>query len=147
MKKNKKDEIIGKTEMREIRKMETIEMEVSGEKNHLWTLSQKENCIKQIISRERTKEAPLGGHYHKGEDPSKDPEVFGLIKGKMKVTLHNQKGDSEEFVLEEGYELRIQPFVHHDFDVIEDIVLLECRISLFNIKNQDIYHWPDDLSS
>lgn len=134
-----KNEIIGKTKMREIKKISPIEMEDFEEFNYEWTLPRG----KQIIVRIRKKGSKLAGHYHKGEDPSKKPEKFFLAEGKMKVTLIDQEENKEFITLEQGHSLMIPPFIAHQFEAIEDIILLEYRITPFNREKQDIHYLPD----
>ena len=140
MEDNKKDEIIEKTEMRKIKKLEPIELEDFQEFNYEWNLPGK----KQVIARVRKEGSKLAGHYHKGRDPSKKPERFFIAQGKVELTLVDQKGDSETLILEKGHNFEINPYIAHQMKVIskEDLILIEYRISPFHREDQDTHYLP-----
>lgn len=59
-----------------------------------------------------------GGHYHK-----MNTEAFYMIKGRCSVTARKDGiEETEEFVA--GDFFRIGPYVSHDFDYLEDAVLV-----------------------
>jgi len=59
-----------------------------------------------------------GGHYHK-----LNTEAYYIIRGRCKVTAY--KGDERESkVFASGDFFRIGPYIKHDFDYIEDTVLV-----------------------
>lgn len=59
-----------------------------------------------------------GGHYHK-----MNTEAYYIIQGTCKVTA--RRGDEEESeVFQAGDFFRIGPYITHDFDYIEDSVLV-----------------------
>ena len=59
-----------------------------------------------------------GGHYHK-----LNTEAYYIVKGSCKVTARKD-GEVESEVFKEGDFFRIGPFVSHDFDYIEDSILV-----------------------
>jgi hypothetical protein len=142
MEEKKEKRVAWKTKMREIRKAKAIELEDPREINYLCNLSFMRKVLKEVIVRRREAGSKLAGHRHSGKDPSKDPEIFFLAKGSMKVHLANRSLDEETFVLEQGYYLIIYRDVSHQFKAEEDIVLLEYRISFFDEKNQDTEYAP-----
>jgi len=92
----------------------------------------------------RKKGSVLGGHYHKGKDPSKNPERFFIATGKLKGKFIGPDGREKEKTLEvhsgeRALELTIYPFVWHSFEVLEDTLLIESRITPFNPKKPDTY--------
>ena len=67
-----------------------------------------------------------GEHYHKGENPLKNPEVNIILKGKMKYVLENvETGEKEEIIVEGPVMLEIFPFVNHVIEALEDSFFLE----------------------
>lgn len=59
-----------------------------------------------------------GGHYHK-----LNTEAYYIIQGKCKVTAY--KGEERESrVFTSGDFFRIGPYVTHDFDYVEDSILV-----------------------
>lgn len=59
-----------------------------------------------------------GGHYHK-----LNKEAFYIISGKLRLTLRRD-GRTEELVFGKGEMFAISPYCSHDFDYIEDTVLV-----------------------
>ena len=92
----------------------------------------------------RKKGSILGNHYHKGEDPSKNPERFFLAMGKLKGKFRGPDGKEKEKTLEvkfgeQALELTIYPFAWHSFEVLEDTLLVESRITPFDPDKPDVY--------
>ncbi len=87
----------------------------------------------------RRKGSRLGGHYHKGEDPSKNPERFFIVKGRMKALFIGPNNERKEEILEERRELTIYPNVPHYLEVLEDTILAESRITPFDPGHPDTY--------
>ncbi|MCD6367602.1 MAG: hypothetical protein J7L45_00790 [Candidatus Aenigmarchaeota archaeon] len=81
-----------------------------------------------------------GNHYHKGEDPSKNPEKFLIIKGKMKFRAESLEGELlREEIVDDLTEIRIPPFVKHTFEALEDTWFIEYRKTPFDKNNPDTY--------
>lgn len=59
-----------------------------------------------------------GGHYHKI-----NKEGFYVISGKFKLLLE-EDGVQEEYILKAGDMFIIKPYQKHDFEYIEDTVLV-----------------------
>ncbi|MEK6945408.1 MAG: hypothetical protein AABW63_01305 [Nanoarchaeota archaeon] len=94
----------------------------------------------QLTVFERKKGTVFGGHYHKGLDPSKNPERLFLIKGQLKLLAHNGMIDSSlEETVNEGEELLIFPGIIHSFHSLTDIIILEYRSTIFDRNNSDTF--------
>ena len=97
---------------------------------------------RQITVIVRKKGSKIGGHFHKGKDPDKNPERLFVAKGKMRAIFANE-GTMHVKVLEEGDYFTIPPGVAHGMIVIdEDLVLLEYRSTHYNKDKKDTYPTP-----
>ena len=94
----------------------------------------------QITVFERNKGTRFGMHYHKGEDPSKNPERFYLAKGIIKATFtsHNSK-EREEHIFEAGQILEIHPNIYHAMEALADCIFIEYRVTHFDPNKSDTY--------
>lgn len=59
-----------------------------------------------------------GGHYHK-----LNTEAYYVIKGRCKVTARRGE-ETEERIFKQGDFFRIGPYIMHDFDYLEDSILV-----------------------
>ncbi len=59
-----------------------------------------------------------GGHYHKY-----NTEAYYIVRGKCRVTAY-RKEEKESMEFTEGDFFRIGPYITHDFDYLEDSVLV-----------------------
>lgn len=59
-----------------------------------------------------------GGHFHK-----LNTEAYYIIKGSCRVTAYRDR-QKESVVFKEGEFFRIGPYVVHDFDYLEDSILV-----------------------
>tara|TARA_Y100000310_G_scaffold339688_1_gene433149 strand:+ start:4327 stop:4797 length:471 start_codon:yes stop_codon:yes gene_type:complete len=81
-----------------------------------------------------------GGHYHKGEDDSKDPERLFLISGVVLFDACNPKGEGLSRKIQVGTELIISPYVWHRTKVLSNsAVYVEHRSTVFDRENPDTY--------
>ncbi|MBI1957318.1 MAG: hypothetical protein HYS44_02575 [Candidatus Niyogibacteria bacterium] len=91
----------------------------------------------------RRKGEEFGGHFHKGDDPAKNPELFLLLSGAVLVKLVDKDGRvSEEFLNASGgpVELVIHPWIFHEVKALEDCVFIEDRgPSKFDPDRPDTY--------
>jgi|APSaa5957512622_1039677.scaffolds.fasta_scaffold233397_1 hypothetical protein len=95
---------------------------------------------KQVSIYMRNKGVKFAQHYHKGEDPSKNPERFFLIKGKVKFSCSNMSGsEKEEFIVSEGHEALISPNIIHSAIALEDSIFIEYRTTPFDKNKSDTY--------
>lgn len=101
---------------------------------------------RQITIFERKKGTKFGMHFHRGEDPSKNPEQFYLVSGKIsaKFLYQSYQGKkiftAEECVIKAGSTLTIYPFVYHEMNALEDCVFIEYRITHFDKEKPDTYN-------
>lgn len=94
---------------------------------------------KQITILERKKGAIFGQHYHKGEDPSKNPEQFFLAYGRVRIRFEGGGEESEEHILDAGAFISIDPFIYHELEALEDCVLVEYRKTIFDPASPNTY--------
>ena len=93
----------------------------------------------QITIYER-KRGSRSKHFHKGEDPSKNPERLFLIKGKMRI-IFETNGVWVERILTAGTELIIWPPTRHEVEVLEDAIFVEYRVTHFNPDEPDSHNY------
>lgn len=103
------------------------------------TFEWKLNNGHQISIYSRKKGSKLGGHFHKGGDPSKNPERFYLMVGKIKIIFIEQDGKRIEKILEANSSLLIRPNVKHWMIPLTDVTYIEYRITHFDPDNPDTY--------
>lgn len=89
---------------------------------------------KQLSIYYRSKGVEFAKHYHTGADPSKNPERFFLLKGKVKFII-----DNDEYVIEEKHEVLIYPNVVHTAIALDDVIFVEYRATEFDPENSDTY--------
>ena len=94
---------------------------------------------RQLTIYERKKGLSLGNHYHKGEDPSKNPEILFLAKGEFRLVAYDKQGQRFEADVQEGNEIKIYPNVLHSLETLTDIILLEYRSTVFDRAKPDTY--------
>jgi len=94
----------------------------------------------QITIYERLPGIKFGNHFHKGTDPSKNPERLFVVKGKMKVILKKDEKE-DEIVLSAGQEIIIYPGVIHSMETISDepVILIEYRTNYFDPLEPDTF--------
>lgn len=84
----------------------------------------------------------FAGHFHKGEDPSKNPEYFLLLKGRIQVSFQ-KRGESNQELVVDGkrgpVEITIQPWVLHKMKALAKSIYLEYKPRKFNPTRPDIY--------
>jgi len=94
----------------------------------------------QVSVFKREKGMPFANHYHKGEDPSKNPEKFFVVSGKVKLMAYNGvTNKSLEAVVDCGTEILIFPDILHTFEALTDVIFLEYRSTPFDKDNPDSY--------
>ncbi|MFA6410091.1 MAG: hypothetical protein WCW26_00750 [Candidatus Buchananbacteria bacterium] len=91
----------------------------------------------QITNYYRHAGQQFGQHVHHGTDPSKNPELLFLAKGRMAVTLVGLDGVTEEVTLEEHDTLTIWPGVKHSMKALTDVLIIEPRRTHFDPESPD----------
>jgi len=95
---------------------------------------------KQVTVYLRNKSVKFGCHYHRGDDPSKNPERFFLIKGKVKLFAKNLKtGEELETTIDEGTEILIEPWIYHEMKALTNVIFIEYRKTPFKKERVDSY--------
>ena len=87
-----------------------------------------------------------GGHFHKGDDKSYDPQRIIMLQGKMKLRFTNLDGEVEEAIIEVGDYLEVPKMVFHEYECLEDCILLESREQEYNTNNADS-HSEEEFNS
>lgn len=96
--------------------------------------------IVQISSYVRKKGTVAGNHFHKGDDPSKNPEIFMLVSGKGKLWAYNKRTKEEKEVeIGPGTVIKFWPNVLHKITSLTDVAYIEPRITPFDPKRPDTY--------
>ena len=93
----------------------------------------------EITIVDRNKGFKFGGHYHKGDDPSKNPEKLFLAKGKMNAIFVSKDNNKTELTLEAPVFLTIFPGTHHLFEALDNVIIVEARTTRFNKDYPDSY--------
>ncbi|MBI4135636.1 hypothetical protein HY477_02790 [Candidatus Uhrbacteria bacterium] len=90
----------------------------------------------------RKKGAHFAHHYHTGSDPSKNPERFFLIIGRVKVTWWSKVKKKTIQIARAGEEIAIPAMIPHCFDALEDCWFLEYRTNHFDPTHPDVVVLP-----
>lgn len=85
----------------------------------------------------------FGGHFHKGEDPSKDPELFKLISGKMEFCFYDKHQGRRVVTIDATDHvpvlLIIKPYLLHYANAITDVIFSEFRVTPFDPAHSDTF--------
>lgn len=88
--------------------------------------------VRQISWFSRPKGTLFGDHFHTGKDPSKRPELFGVVHGSFEFHAYDKfTGERGSAVLQEGDVISINPHILHRFQALTDVVYIEPRISIY----------------
>lgn len=94
----------------------------------------------QVTYYKRKQGMKFACHFHTGEDPSKNPELFFLLQGKVKIVAENGKTqEKEEIIVEERNMITIEKGVYHEFEALSDVSFLEYRSTLFDERKSDCF--------
>lgn len=96
-------------------------------------------CTLQITVYERKEGVTFGAHFHKGDDPSKNPERFFLAAGEIWAFFEDLNGNCERLVIKPGSEITIAPWILHTMTPLEDVILIEQRVTIFDREHSDTY--------
>jgi hypothetical protein len=94
----------------------------------------------QVTVYYRAKDTFFAQHFHKGEDSSKKPELFLLLQGKIEFTyIDPSTGEKISHIIEQGTEVKVQPYVKHQAKALENCIFIEYRSQVFNTEHSDTY--------
>jgi len=94
----------------------------------------------QVTVYRRTKNTVFAQHYHSGKDPSKNPELFLLIEGRVEFLYIDPETDKKHsYIIEPFTEVRVQPQVKHQVRALEDSLFIEYRAQAFDPENPDTF--------
>ena len=93
----------------------------------------------QVTIYQRKKGSICGNHFHKGDDPSKNPERFFLVQGTMRLKAWNLHGEHMNCLVEAGTEMILEPNVLHSLEAQTDVTYIEYRSTVFNKAKPDCY--------
>lgn len=88
----------------------------------------------------------VGDHFHKGEDPSKDPEQTILLSGVVKCITQKPGGEKIEIIIDaKGGPVLVEigPMVWHVFECQTDCVFVERRVTHFDPARSDCYPFSE----
>ncbi|MDP3948015.1 MAG: hypothetical protein Q8Q41_05000 [bacterium] len=97
---------------------------------------------RQVSVYRRLKGERFASHFHKGDDPSKNPERFLLLAGTLCADFLDREGNEWSVALNASHdpvELVIQPWVLHRMDALEECVYIEYRVNPFDQGAPDTY--------
>ena len=96
----------------------------------------------QVSAFRRLKDEYFANHFHKGDDPSKNPERFLLLDGVLQVEILDIDGNYSKEILEtnsDPVELIIQPWILHRMKALQECLYVEYRKTIFNPDSPDTY--------
>ncbi|MFH1590910.1 MAG: hypothetical protein ABIC95_03195 [archaeon] len=80
----------------------------------------------------------FGDHFHRGKDPSKDPEYFYFVSGTAVLSAFDRKTKTRMTAKIGPHTLvEIDPFIFHRFEAETDVVFIEYRRSLYDPADPD----------
>ena len=99
---------------------------------------------RQITIYRRRKGEKFAAHFHKGEDPTKNPERFVLLEGRMWMDFEDVDGNRKETVLDakkgkKQPELTVEVGVLHTAIALTNCLYIEYRRQYFDPGNPDTY--------
>lgn len=103
---------------------------------------------RQITVYKRLSKEEAGSHFHKGEDPAKNPELFLLTSGEIIFEFVDSKGAhfTKRLSAKNGpVELIIHPYVLHRATPLTKCSFIEYRTTRFNPEKPDTWepkHFP-----
>lgn len=77
------------------------------------------------------------GHFHKGIDPSCNPQIVYVLKGSMEFTCIDPSGNEEVVAVKELYGIEIPKLVYHKYKALEYTIFCEPRLEKYDTNNID----------
>jgi hypothetical protein len=109
-----------------------------GERTWQW----RPNETQQITIYRRLAGEPVGSHFHRGDDPSKNPELILLLEGVMEFFFIDLNGAERFMRLDAStgpQELVIEPLVWHSVRIPANVLYIEFRLTWFNDQRPDTF--------
>lgn len=98
----------------------------------------------QVTLYKRKKGAAFGGHFHKGLDPSKNPERMFIISGRLEFFAHNgRSGETLRTEISDNTYLTIEKGIYHELRALTDVIFIEYRSTVFDKINPDTFPKED----
>ena len=96
---------------------------------------------KEISIFQRQEGVSFGNHYHRGSDPSRNPERFLLLQGMASFWAFNGLTNErvQNVVVEEFTEILVDKGILHGLKAMSDILFIEHRSTTFDQNSQDMY--------
>lgn len=126
--------------------IEIVKLEARGDIKgavHNWSVAHFD--LVEIPFFYREKGVKPDGHFHKGEDPSFDPQHIIVVHGSLKIIAKDTNNRSEEFVLNSGDMAIIPRLVFHEYETLDYTIFCEPRISEYDPDRTDKYPWDEFL--
>ncbi|PIR74169.1 MAG: hypothetical protein COU35_03875 [Candidatus Magasanikbacteria bacterium CG10_big_fil_rev_8_21_14_0_10_47_10] len=98
---------------------------------------------KQVTLYTRKQGSTFANHFHTGIDPSKDPELFFLISGQIRLYAKNRKGEDLRQDIDPMSYVIIEKDVYHEMEALTDVIFIEYRATLFDPAKADSYSEAD----
>lgn len=98
---------------------------------------------KQVTLYTRKAGSTFANHFHTGTDPSKNPELFFLISGQIRLYARNRGGEELRQDIEPMTYISIEKNVYHEMEALTDVIFIEYRATLFDPAQSDSYPESD----
>jgi hypothetical protein len=96
----------------------------------------------QISFYSRLKGEKLGNHFHKGKNPSKNPEIIIFTSGIVQLKLIYLSGKQKTIIInatKSPQKLLLSPYILHLFEVKTNCTYVEYKPTWFNKKSLDTF--------
>lgn len=111
-----------------IQDIQIIQLKNDGDQNNArYSLDMSNLNLKELAVYTKKARTKSDGHFHKGENKSRNPEHLYLIKGCIKFWFEDRNGDKNELVINAGEHMITPAWIFHRYEVLEDCVFLEPR--------------------
>lgn len=99
---------------------------------------------RQMVLYKRKKGAVFGRHFHKGIDPSKNPERMFIISGRLEFFAYDgQSGETLRTKISGNTYLTIAKGIYHEMRALSDVFFIEYRSTIFDKENPDTFPQED----
>lgn len=95
---------------------------------------------RQVTLYTRVANTAFGNHFHRGDDPSKDPELIFIISGSCELyALNGFTGEEMRETVGEHTLISIQKGIYHELVAQTDVIFMEYRSTVFDPEHPDTY--------